>query len=136
MRLPLLPWRNGSMSRRSLGAIQRRLFRARRSPFTGRGHAVGQFAAADSGGFAALAAELSAVMPQGRRVRMRFENIEYLMKGHGDSTLGRIGPIRCAATATCDGNTLAMLVRRPRESFMTFLARLEGAIGMAMEQEE
>ncbi len=67
---------------------------------------------------------------------MKFENIEYLMKGHGDITLGRIGPIRCAATATCDGNTLAMLVRRPRESFMTFLARLEGAIGMAMEQEE
>jgi hypothetical protein len=66
---------------------------------------------------------------------MRFENIEFLMKGHGDITLGRIGPIRCAATAVSDGNTLAMLIRRPRESFMNFLVRLDAAIGDAMEQE-
>jgi hypothetical protein len=74
-------------------------------------------------------------MPQEKRGRMKLENIEFLMKGHGDITLGRIGPIRCAATAASDGNTLAMLVRRPREPFMTFLARLDTAIGDAMEQE-
>ena len=66
---------------------------------------------------------------------MKLQNIEFLMKGHGDITLGRIGPIRCAATASSDGNTLAMLVRRRRESFMAFLVRLDTAIGDAIEQE-
>ncbi len=66
---------------------------------------------------------------------MNLENIEFLLKGHGDITLGCIGPIRCAATAASDGNTLAMLVRRPRESFMQFLSRLDKAIGTAMEEE-
>jgi hypothetical protein len=74
-------------------------------------------------------------MPQEKAGCMKLENIEFLMKGHGDITLGRIGPIRCAATAASDGNTLAMLVRRPRESFTDFLFRLDKAIGTAMEQE-
>ncbi len=66
---------------------------------------------------------------------MRLENIEFLLKGHGDITFGCIGPIRCAATAAGDGNTLAMLVRRPRESFVALLVRLDTAIGDAMEQD-
>jgi hypothetical protein len=74
-------------------------------------------------------------MPREKAACMKLENIEFLMKGHGDISLGRIGPIRCAATAASDGNTLAMLVRRPRESFAQFLFRLDKAIGTAMEQE-
>jgi len=73
--------------------------------------------------------------PPSESAGLKLENIEFLLKGHGDITLGRIGPIRCAATAASDGNTLAMLVRRPRESFVALLVRLDSAIGDAMEKD-
>jgi hypothetical protein len=46
---------------------------------------------------------------------MTLNNIEFLIDGNGDITIGSIGPIRCAATAS-DDQCLAMLVRREGES--------------------
>ena len=66
----------------------------------------------------------------------RFANIDALVKGGGDVTIGRIGPARCAATASDGDQSLAMLVRRPRESFEDLLDRLDGAIGKAWDDEE
>lgn len=67
---------------------------------------------------------------------MRLENIELLIDGHGEITIGRIGPVHCAAVA-CDGNQqLAALVRDPGESPEALLERLDAAIERACEQGE
>jgi len=62
-----------------------------------------------------------------------FENIEFLVDGNGDITIGTIGPIRCAATAADEDQCLAMLVRRPGESLTDLLQRLDAAIADAYE---
>ncbi len=62
-----------------------------------------------------------------------FENIEFLVDGNGDITIGTIGPIRCAATAADEDQCLAMLVRRPGESLTDLLQRLDTAIADAYE---
>ena len=66
----------------------------------------------------------------------RFRNIDSLLKGNGDVTIGRIGAARCAATASDGDQPLAMLVRRPRESLEELLERLDAAIGKAWDDEE
>ena len=66
----------------------------------------------------------------------RFANIDALVKSGGDITIGRIGPVRCAAAAADGDQSLAMLVRRPRESLEELLGRLETAIGRAWDHEE
>jgi len=66
---------------------------------------------------------------------MKLDNIDYLISGSGDVTLGRVGPVRCAAVA-CEGtNPLAMLVRRDGESLAALLKRLDAAIAAAWEDE-
>jgi len=60
-------------------------------------------------------------------------NIESLIDGDGDITIGRVGPIPCGATAADEDQCLAMLVRRPSESLMDLLQRLDAAIGDAYE---
>lgn len=67
---------------------------------------------------------------------VKFENIEFLIDGNGDISVGRVGPIRCAATAADEDQQLAALVRRPNESFLQLLKRLDGAIGKALENGE
>jgi len=62
------------------------------------------------------------------------ENIEVLIDGEGNITIGRIGPIRCAAVAADDDQALAMLVGRKDEPFYNLLERLDAAIGLAWEQ--
>ena len=62
-----------------------------------------------------------------------FENIEALIDGRGDITIGRIGSVHCAATAADEDQCLAMLVRRPGESLPDLLRRLDAAIGDAYE---
>jgi hypothetical protein len=62
-----------------------------------------------------------------------FPNIELLIDGDGDITIGRVGPIRCAATAADEDQCLAMLVRRPGESLAELLQRLDAAIEDAYE---
>ena len=65
----------------------------------------------------------------------RFEQIEYLVNGGGDITVGRIGPIPCAATAATEEQALAMLVRRKGETILQLLARLDAAIAKAQDEE-
>ena len=60
-------------------------------------------------------------------------NIEFLIDGNGDITVGAVGPVRCAATAADEYQCLAMLARRPGESLMDLLQRLDAAIGDAYE---
>lgn len=63
------------------------------------------------------------------------KNIEFLIDGNGEITIGRIGPVPCAAIAVNEDQCLAMLVRREGESFMDLLARLDAAIENADENE-
>jgi hypothetical protein len=65
---------------------------------------------------------------------VRWKNIDWLIRGEGDITIGRVGPIRCAATAADGHNALAMLVRNPRESLEDLLTRLDEAIRLALEE--
>ncbi len=62
-------------------------------------------------------------------------NIESLIDGDGDVTIGRVGPIACAATAADEHHSLAMLVRREGETLEQLLMRLEAAIEKAVEEE-
>lgn len=66
---------------------------------------------------------------------MKFENIEILIDDSGEITIGRVGHVRCAAAASDENQCLAMLVRRPDESFEDLLARLDGAIADAVEDQ-
>jgi ABC-type taurine transport system substrate-binding protein len=66
---------------------------------------------------------------------VKFENIEMLIDDSGEITIGRVGPVRCAAAASDENQCLAMLVRRPDESFEDLLARLDGAIADAVEDQ-
>jgi len=63
-------------------------------------------------------------------------DIDFLIDGNGDIEIGRVGPIRCAATAANEDQQLAALVRRPNETFVQLLERLDGAIGKALEDAE
>lgn len=71
-----------------------------------------------------------------RKKPTRFDNIDALVKGGGDVTIGRIGPVRCAAAASDGHRPLAMLVRRSRESLEDLLERLDRAIGKAWDDDE
>ncbi len=62
-------------------------------------------------------------------------NIEFLIDGDGDITIGRVGPIRCAATACDEHQSLATLVRRDGETLGQLLIRLETAIDKAIEED-
>jgi len=64
---------------------------------------------------------------------MKLENIEFLIDGNGEVTLGRCGSVRCAATASDYDQSLAMLARRPGESLLELLQRLDSAIEDAYE---
>lgn len=62
-------------------------------------------------------------------------NIETLIDGDGKITIGRAGPIPCAATASHEYHSLAALVRREGETLGQLLMRLETAIDKAVEEE-
>jgi hypothetical protein len=66
---------------------------------------------------------------------MKLPNIDYLIKDYGEVTLGKLGPIPCAAVATDGAQPLAMLVRRRGESLVALLKRLDDAIASALEDE-
>lgn len=58
-------------------------------------------------------------------------NIEALIDGEGQITLGSIYPIPCVAIANDGHNSLAMLVRRKDETLAQLLARLDASIAKA-----
>ena len=64
-----------------------------------------------------------------------FKNIEALIDGIGNITIGRIGPVRCGAAAADEDQFLAMLVARPGESLRDLMAHLDAAIDMAWEKQ-
>jgi len=66
----------------------------------------------------------------------RWKHIDALVTGGGDVTLGRIGPVRCAAVAADEDQQLAALVRKRRESLEDFLSRLDTAIEDAQEHDQ
>jgi hypothetical protein len=78
---------------------------------------------------------LRSIMASRKATPVQWKNIEWLIRGEGDITLGRVGSIRCAATAADGHNALAMLVRRPGESLEAFLTRLDEAIRKAVEED-
>jgi hypothetical protein len=65
----------------------------------------------------------------------QWSQIDWLVHGEGEITIGPIGGIRCAAVACDAHNALAMLVRRPQESLHDLLTRLDEAIRLAVEEE-
>lgn len=65
----------------------------------------------------------------------QWSQIDWLLDGEGEITIGPIGSIRCAAVACGAHNALAMLVRRPQESLHDLLTRLDEAIRLAVEEE-
>jgi hypothetical protein len=62
-------------------------------------------------------------------------NIEFLIDGNGNITIGSVASIPCAATAVDKDTTYAMLVRRDGETLEQILVRLDRAIEMAIEDE-
>lgn len=66
---------------------------------------------------------------------MDFENIEALIDGDGEITIGSVASIPCVATAADHYQCLAMLVRRSGESLQDLLQRLDSAIASAYEEE-
>lgn len=67
---------------------------------------------------------------------MKLSNIESLIESDGQINVGYINPVGCIAVANDEDNTLAMLKRRPDESLMELLHRLDQAIECAIEHEE
>ena len=65
----------------------------------------------------------------------RSKNIDSLVRGNGDVTIGRIGPIRCAAIGADGDQQLAALVRRPRESLDELLSRLDATLEKAWNED-
>ena len=62
-------------------------------------------------------------------------NIEFLIDGNGEITIGAIASIPCAATAADEDQCLAMLVRRDGETLGQLLIRLDRAVEIAAEDE-
>ncbi|MCP5410426.1 MAG: hypothetical protein H6963_14205 [Chromatiaceae bacterium] len=67
---------------------------------------------------------------------MKLSNIEGLIECDGQIIVGYMNPVGYVAVANDEHNTLAMLKRRPEESFMDLLQRLDQAIERAIEHEE
>jgi hypothetical protein len=66
----------------------------------------------------------------------RLTNIQALVTGGGEVTIGQLGPVECAATACDEHHCLAMLVKRDDESLTQLLERLDAAIDHALEEGE
>jgi hypothetical protein len=62
-------------------------------------------------------------------------NIEFLIDGNGEITIGSIASIPCVAIAADEDQCLAMLIRRDGETLAQLLIRLDRAIGIAAEDE-
>jgi hypothetical protein len=54
---------------------------------------------------------------------------------YGEITVGVLDPVGCVAVATDGHNSLAMLVRRPGETFAQLLARLDQSIDKALTED-
>lgn len=68
-----------------------------------------------------------------QRAAPSLDNIEWLIAGHGDITVGSLGSIKCAATAADQDICYAMLARRDGESLLDLLGRLDRSIAEAAD---
>jgi hypothetical protein len=59
-------------------------------------------------------------------------NLQALIDDDGQISIGRIGPIACAAVANDDHTCYAMLVRRNGESLVDLTTRLDLAVATAI----
>jgi hypothetical protein len=66
---------------------------------------------------------------------VKLDNIRRVIDGDGQITLGDIGLSECVAVASDGTRTLAMLVRGRGESLEALLARLDGAIARALDED-
>lgn len=57
------------------------------------------------------------------------KHLEAMIEDGGEITVGRIDGTPCAATASDEHNTLAMLARREGETLNALLKRLDRAVG-------
>lgn len=64
------------------------------------------------------------------RASWELPNITTLID-YGDITVGVLRPVGCVATAADEDQSLAMLVRRPGETLLELLTRLDQAIDKA-----
>lgn len=62
-------------------------------------------------------------------------NIEQLVDGAGQITIGAVHPLRCVAIANDGHSSLAMLVRRDGETLTQLLIRLDAAIAKAYDED-
>ena len=67
---------------------------------------------------------------------MKLTYIEELIDTDGQITLGHMYPVGCVAIANDGSNTLAMLKRKPRESLVDLIKRLDRAIEHSIEHQE
>ena len=75
-------------------------------------------------------------MPSSRATSLPdLPNIEQLIDGEGQITIGAIHPLRCVAIANDGHNSLAMLVRRGGETLAQLLIRLDAAIAKAYNED-
>jgi hypothetical protein len=63
-------------------------------------------------------------------------NIEALTEDGGETTVGAVGAIKCAATAADGNQALAMLVRQNGETLTALLKQLDRAIARFYETGE
>lgn len=72
------------------------------------------------------------VAPTGAAVDLRLANIAELIESGGQISLGTVYPLRyVTAVANDEHNSLAMLQRKPGETLLQLLERLDAAIGVA-----
>jgi len=71
-----------------------------------------------------------------KKAPTRWKNLDFLIRGHGDITLGRVGPVSSAAVAADGDQMLAALVRRQGESLEALLTRLDEALERNWENDE
>lgn len=63
-------------------------------------------------------------------------NLEALIDGAGQITIGAIEPVPCAAVASYGRRPVAILVRRDGEPIEQLLGRLDKAVNLAHEAED
>ena len=76
------------------------------------------------------------ISPSGAAARPLLANIAALIDHGGQITLGALDPIKCAAIANDEHNSLAMLQRRSGETLQQLLERLDAAIDLARTTDE
>lgn len=66
----------------------------------------------------------------------KFDNISWLIENGGRISIGKAGPVLCAALACDEDSQLAALVKGENESLMDLLKRLDNSIVLAWEEEK